>query len=160
MFATIEEKFLLAAGIIVAIIATSSFFIYHERHIEHVKDLAHDKQETIKVEAKADAGTKANAQEADISSTEAKHAQASVDSFLAAHPINFDSVRSQSNVGGTGVRQASTGSDGVKSTGTGPVVVRSMPRGFSDGALAEVVSSASRLAVIDAQRQRDAEKQQ
>jgi hypothetical protein len=138
-----------AAGIVLIVVA---LFAYHERSIEHTKDVALDAKATAKIEKVADTETEANIVKAAVAALGAKNAQTAVDTYLSQHPVDL-SVREPATPGGGCMPQARTAAGGAASAGAGPAAGREVPGGGENLALAEVVSSFARLAVLDNERQ-------
>lgn len=142
----------IALGGALAILIALAIFGYHERNLEHTKDATHDTQASVKVEKAADAETEANAVASALAHQGAKNAQKAVDDYLAAHPVDL-SVRNATPVSRGCVPEARTLASGVAGAGAGAAPSSAVPGGGENLALAEVVSSFARLAILDSERQ-------
>jgi hypothetical protein len=144
------------AGAALVLVAALWWFGFHEREVGKTVIEREDTAATAKVQARADEETEANAIKAAIAAEGAAHDQRHVDQYAAAHPI--EPVRVCHPDGGSGsVSQARTVAGGVTNSLPGPGSFSAVPErpagpDISEG-LTELVLAASRLAVIDAERQ-------
>jgi hypothetical protein len=139
-----------------AIFALAGWIFFGAEHHEHVKDVAIDSRATQAVEREADAQTEANAVKAAVAAQGADSDQKRIDAYAAAHPI--EPIRlCQPDPRGGRLPQARTVAGGVTNSLPGPGSFSAVPErpagpDISEG-LTELVLAASRLAVIDAERQ-------
>jgi hypothetical protein len=147
----IREYLYIAA--IVILVSAFGLYTWHERHVgEHVIE-KQDTQATAKVQAETQVETQALQTQSDTAEDNAKHDQELVDSYIAAHPLNLSLCDKDSSR--RLVSQASPAASQPSRTESGPVALPAVPASpdvVTDG-LTELVSAASRLAVINTEFQ-------
>jgi hypothetical protein len=125
-------------------------------HAEQQKGVLRVEQQDLDAQrdaqARADAQTEANAIKAALAATGANNEQNAVDAYLAAHPASVPVGAAADHRCG---RVPEAGARDARTAGPGPrrPPVPAVLAGQQDRALAEILSSAARLAVIHVEEQ-------
>lgn len=136
---------------VLTILIALAWFGFHERRVGEKVIERQDTQATQQVEIKAIQQSQAAQDKSDTAHAEADNAQSVVDHYMQQHPVTV-SLRDAHDSGGC-LPEARPLAGGAARTSAGPAAIPAVLGGQQDRALAEILSSASRMAIIDAQRQ-------
>lgn len=155
MILSIRTYFEIAAALVLAVCFV--LFTFHERAVGQQKIEAANDAASAKATAAAVAETTKLKDQAYTAERQAQYAETKLNDYMAAHPVGTVIVCRTANNSGAGVPAGAPAPGKATDTGTGSSVVSAVPASapgadLSEG-LTELVSSAARLAIIDAERQ-------